>query len=76
MNTLDIKNNASHVYAHRWWSFTVLSFSLLVISLDNTVLNVALPTLARDLAASPVNSNGSSMPTRSHSLACCSPLAA
>ena len=28
-----------------------LSFSLLVIVLDNTVLNVALPTLARDLAA-------------------------
>ena len=52
MNILGIKNDASHVYAHRWWSFTVLSFSLLVISLDNTVLNVALPTLARDLAAS------------------------
>lgn len=52
MNTLGIKNNASHVYAHRWWSFTVLSFSLLVIGLDNTVLNVALPTLARDLEAS------------------------
>ena len=30
----------------------VLSLSLLVISLDNTILNVALPTLSRDLAAS------------------------
>lgn len=30
----------------------VLSVSLLVISLDNTILNVALPTIERDLGAS------------------------
>jgi EmrB/QacA subfamily drug resistance transporter len=36
----------------RWWALGVLCFSLLVISLDNTILNVALPTLARDLDAS------------------------
>ncbi|MBA2286224.1 MAG: MFS transporter [Ktedonobacteraceae bacterium] len=39
-------------YPRRWWAFGVLSFSLLVIALDNTVLNVALPTLQRDLSAS------------------------
>ncbi|MEO6889731.1 MAG: MFS transporter [Ktedonobacteraceae bacterium] len=38
-------------YPRRWWAFGVLSFSLLVIALDNTVLNVALPTLQRDLSA-------------------------
>ncbi len=38
-------------YPRRWWGFGVLSFSLLVIALDNTVLNVALPTLQRDLSA-------------------------
>src|SRR4051794_33818935 len=36
----------------RWWTLGVLCLSLLVIGLDNTILNVALPTLARDLDAS------------------------
>ena len=36
----------------RWWTLAVLNLSLLVIVMDNTILNVALPTLARDLRAS------------------------
>jgi EmrB/QacA subfamily drug resistance transporter len=36
----------------RWWTLAVLSASLLVIGLDNTILNVALPTLEHDLGAS------------------------
>ena len=36
----------------RWWTLVVLSASLLVIGLDNTILNVALPTLEKDLGAS------------------------
>ena len=36
----------------RWWALAVLSGSLLVISLDNTILNVAIPSLVRDLNAS------------------------
>jgi EmrB/QacA subfamily drug resistance transporter len=36
----------------RWWTLAVLCGSLLVIGLDNTILNVALPTLDRDLDAS------------------------
>ena len=40
------------VYERRWWALIVLCGSLLVIGLDNTVLNVALPTLVRDLSAS------------------------
>ncbi|MCU1485467.1 MAG: putative integral rane efflux protein [Actinomycetia bacterium] len=36
----------------RWWTLIVLCVSLLVIGLDNTILNVALPTLVRDLDAS------------------------
>jgi EmrB/QacA subfamily drug resistance transporter len=35
----------------RWWGLAVLCLSLLAISIDNTILNVALPTLARDLDA-------------------------
>jgi EmrB/QacA subfamily drug resistance transporter len=38
-------------YERRWWILGVLCLSLLVIGLDNTILNVALPTLARDLGA-------------------------
>jgi EmrB/QacA subfamily drug resistance transporter len=36
----------------RWWALAVLSGSLLVISLDNTILNVAIPSLVRSLNAS------------------------
>ena len=38
-------------YARRWWILLVLCLSLVVITLDNTILNVALPTLVRDLHA-------------------------
>jgi EmrB/QacA subfamily drug resistance transporter len=40
------------LYPRRWWTLGVLCLSLLVIGLDNTILNVALPTLVRDLHAS------------------------
>lgn len=36
---------------HRWLALAVLCVSLLIVTLDNTVLNVALPTLVRDLHA-------------------------
>src|ERR1700704_4755196 len=38
-------------FARRWWILLVLCLSLVVITLDNTILNVALPTLVRDLHA-------------------------
>ncbi len=41
----------SEGYERRWWILGVLCLSLLVIGLDNTILNVALPTLVRDLNA-------------------------
>ncbi len=40
------------IHRRRWWTLGVLSLSLLIISLDNTILNVALPTLSEDLDAS------------------------
>src|SRR3954465_15992798 len=36
----------------RWLILSVLCTSLLIVMLGNTALNVALPTLARDLGAS------------------------
>jgi hypothetical protein len=35
----------------RWPALTVLCVSILIVNLDSTVLNVALPTLVRDLHA-------------------------
>jgi EmrB/QacA subfamily drug resistance transporter len=36
----------------RWWTLGVLSLSLLIIIVDDTIVNVALPTLQRELGAS------------------------
>ncbi|MPZ68101.1 MAG: DHA2 family efflux MFS transporter permease subunit [Actinobacteria bacterium] len=44
--------NQEQIYARRWWILAILCLSLVVIGLDNTILNVALPTLVRDLDAS------------------------
>src|SRR5947209_11314635 len=40
------------VHERRWWALAVLCCSLGIISLDNTVLNIAIPALVRDLHAS------------------------
>ena len=37
--------------SRRWWALGVLCLSLLAIVIDNTIVNVALPTLVRDLEA-------------------------
>jgi EmrB/QacA subfamily drug resistance transporter len=42
---------AQRAYGQRWISLTFLCISLLVLSLNNNILNVALPTIARDLHA-------------------------
>ncbi|WP_406236821.1 MFS transporter [Nocardia sp. NBC_01009] len=37
----------------RWWILGVLCLSLLVLMIDSTVLNIAIPSLIRELGASP-----------------------
>jgi EmrB/QacA subfamily drug resistance transporter len=39
-------------YARRWKTLAVLSLSLVIIGLDNTILNIALPTLQDEFSAS------------------------
>ena len=39
-------------YARRWQALIVLSVSLLIISIGNTILNVALPTIQEEVNAS------------------------
>jgi EmrB/QacA subfamily drug resistance transporter len=41
-----------HVHDRRWVILGVLCMSLLIIVIDNTILNVAIPSLMRDLDAS------------------------
>ena len=43
--------DAETIYRRRWATLGVLSLSLVIIGLDNTILNVALPTLVRELGA-------------------------
>ena len=43
--------DAEAIHQRRWWALGVLCFSLLVIGLDNTILNVALPHLQDSLGA-------------------------
>ena len=35
----------------RWWTLAAMCFALFMIMLDNTVVNVALPSIQRDLGA-------------------------
>src|SRR3954465_1649668 len=42
---------SDRVHRRRWVTLSVLCLSLLVVVVDNTIVNVALPTLARDLSA-------------------------
>jgi len=39
------------IHERRWWALAVLCTGLCVITLDNTILNVAIPDLIRDLGA-------------------------
>jgi MFS family permease len=43
--------DATTAYRRRWATLAVLTICLLVIGLDNTILNVALPRLATSLDA-------------------------
>ena len=36
----------------RWWTLAAMCFALFMIMLDNTVVNVALPSIQKDLGAS------------------------
>ena len=39
------------VYRQRWWTFAVLALAILIVVIDHTILNVALPTIQKELGA-------------------------
>ena len=41
----------AHAYDRRWWTLAVLCLSLLIVFVGNSSLNVAIPTLSRELHA-------------------------
>jgi EmrB/QacA subfamily drug resistance transporter len=40
---------------HKWWTLAAMCFALFMIMLDNTVVNVALPSIQSDLKTTPEN---------------------
>jgi EmrB/QacA subfamily drug resistance transporter len=44
--------DADAIHRRRWWTLAALCLTLAIIGIDNTILNVALPTLVRDVHAS------------------------
>ena len=54
MSGTDLSTTADDVrpgYEKRWWVLATMTVCLLVVIMGNTILNVALPTLQRDLGA-------------------------
>jgi EmrB/QacA subfamily drug resistance transporter len=45
MTVVNGPGDADRIYARRWWTLGVLCLSLVLIGMDNTILNVALPTI-------------------------------
>ncbi|MFN8026563.1 MAG: MFS transporter [Acidimicrobiia bacterium] len=47
----EVTQPAAQPYERRWWALGVLCLSLLIVFTGNSTLNVALPTLSKDLGA-------------------------
>ena len=39
----------TRAYRMRWWTLVVIAISILVVVLDSTIVNIALPTLQQEL---------------------------
>jgi DHA2 family multidrug resistance protein-like MFS transporter len=51
MSTTTRESKAT-LHDRRWWVLVVLCLSVLLVTIDNTIVNVALPTIGRQLSAS------------------------
>jgi EmrB/QacA subfamily drug resistance transporter len=52
MTSQDLRTRFVNEENRRWWTLAAMCFALFMIMLDNTVVNVALPSIQRDLGAS------------------------
>src|SRR5712692_5035492 len=48
---VETKSAADLAFDRRWWTLAVLCLSLLIVFVGNSSLNVAIPTLSRELHA-------------------------
>jgi len=46
---MDKESTNSKQYHRRWWTLGVIAISVLIVILDSTIINIALPTLQREL---------------------------
>jgi EmrB/QacA subfamily drug resistance transporter len=46
-----VESTEDQLYARRWWTLGTLCLALMVIGVDNTILNVALPSIVKKLNA-------------------------
>ena len=51
-NIITQQTTQSRIYRRRWWMLAVVSVTVLLATIDETILNVAIPSLQRDLGAS------------------------
>ncbi|NCX32213.1 MAG: integral membrane transport protein, partial [Actinobacteria bacterium] len=51
MNQNTVVHPNPTVQKRRWWILTILSLSVFLVVVDNLIINVAIPTLARELGA-------------------------
>jgi EmrB/QacA subfamily drug resistance transporter len=51
----DLAKGESELYPKRWWALTVISLATLIVVLDATIVNVALPHAQSDLGISDAN---------------------
>ena len=52
MTSLDAAGVEEQGHPRRWWALSVLCLALGIVAVDNSILNVALPSIAADLDAS------------------------
>lgn len=52
MTPLGAEGAEDHGHPKRWWALSVLCLALGIVAIDNSILNVALPSIASDLDAS------------------------
>ena len=51
MSSMNASAPSDRVYAQRWLILAILSVSVFLVVVDNLIVNVALPTLQRELNA-------------------------
>lgn len=48
----ELSKPEAEIHRRRWWILVVLCLSVLLVVVDNTIVNVALPSISRELSAS------------------------